>query len=137
MMGGEMKGEAMKLKNVRVNLASVNRVASQKTCEVVEVKTNYKRLDNGTPSREPESYSIVCAGNRYDTFAVKVLPTIASKVTKVSDALKKEQEVIIEFQNIKLSLYAMVNNGTLYSGVSGKADDFTIVSTTDDDEIIL
>lgn len=129
----------MKLKNVRTTLASVNRVASQKTCEVVEVKTNYKRLDDNTFSREPESYSITCAGNRYDTFAVKVLPTIASKVTKIVDALAKEQDVAVEFHGLKLSLYAMVNNGILYSGVSGKADDLTIVSNTDseDEEIIL
>ena len=121
----------MKLKNVRVLLSSVNRMASKKSCDVVEVKTNFKRLDDNTLSREPESYSIVCAGNKYDTFAVKVPPTIASKVTKLMEALSKEQDVEVEFQNLKLSLYAMVNNGTLYSGVSGKADDFTIVSTTD------
>lgn len=124
----------MKLKNVRVTLSSVNRVASQKACEVVEVKTNYKRLDDGTFSREPESYSIVCAGNKYDTFAVKVSPAIASKVTKIVDALANEQEVEIEFQNLKLSLYAMINNGTLYSGASGRADDLAIVSTSEPED---
>lgn len=123
----------MKLKNVRVTLASINRVASKKACEVVEVKTNYKRLDGGTFSREPESYSIVCAGNRYDTFAVKVSPATASKVTKVADALANEQDVEIEFQNLKLSLYAMLNNGVLYSGVSGRADDISVVNVLDDD----
>lgn len=127
----------MKLKNVRVSLSSVNRVASKKTCEVVEVKTNYKRLEDNTFSREPESYSILCAGNKYDTFGVKVLPAIADKVTQISDALKMEQDVEVEFQNLRLSLFAMVNNGTLYSGVSGKADDLIIVSTIDQEEEII
>lgn len=128
----------MKLRNVRIGLSSVNRVASQKNCEVVEVKTSYKRLDNGSFSKDDVDYfSLVLAGNKYDTFTVKIMPatnSIASKITQVADALAKEQEVIIEFKNLKLSLYAMLNNGTLYSGVSGKADDFTIVSTTDPEE---
>lgn len=129
----------MKLKNVRTTLASVNRVASQKTCEVVEVKTNYKRLDDNTFSKEVDFYTIVNAGNRYDTFNVKIPATKAKKVTELADKIQREEEVSIEYQNLRLSLYAIVNNGVLYSGVSGRADDLTIVSTTnpDDNEIIL
>ena len=129
----------MKLKNVRTPLSSVNRVASQKTCEVVEVKTNYKRLDDSTVSKEVDFYTIVNAGNRYDTFNVKIPATKAKKVTELAEKIQREEEVSVEYQNLKLSLYAIVNNGILYSGVSGKADDFTIVSAVnpEDDEIIL
>ncbi len=127
------------LKNVRVNLASVNRQASQKACEVVEVKTNYKRLDDNTIGKEIDFFTIVNSGNRYNIFNVKIPATKAKKVTELADKIQREEEVSIEYQNLRLSLYAMVNNGVLYSGTSGSADDFTIVSTTNpaDDEIIL
>ena len=70
---------------------------------------------------------------------MKIPATKAKKVTELADKIQREEEVSIEYQNLRLSLYAMVNNGVLYSGTSGSADDFTIVSTTNpaDDEIIL
>ena len=121
----------MKLKNVRLTLANVNRTTNAKDMEAIEVSVNRVRNEDGTMGRDIESYSIECAAY-HDTLKVKVGKEHAAKVTALQDALSNDLTVIVIFERLKLKPYAMIGaDGKLLSGVSAKADDFTFTTLDD------
>ncbi len=121
----------MKLKNVRLTLANVNRTTNAKDMEAIEVTVNRVRNEDGSMGRDVESYSIECAAY-HDTLKVKVGKELATKVTALQDALNDDVTVMVTFEGLKLKAYAMLDaNGKLISGVSAKADDFTFTKIDD------
>ena len=129
----------MKLKNLRLTLASVNRNPNARDIEAVEVKVNRKRNTDGTLSKEVDCYTIVCVGNKGDTLNVKVPSSLATKVTDLREALDADNVVMVEFSELRLTAYALLNGGTLYSGISGSAQGLSITSKTpaDPDDSIM
>ena len=121
----------MKLKNLRLTLANVNRTTNAKDMEAIEVTVNRVRNEDGTMGRDVDSYSIECAAY-HDTIKIKVGKELAAKVTELQDALSNDVTVMVTFEGLKLKAYAMLGeNGKLNSGVSGKADDFSFVVLDD------
>ena len=50
----------------------------------------------------------------------------AEKITKMHDALNADNDIIVTFENLKLTAYAMITSeGKLISGISGKAENFS------------
>ncbi len=129
----------MKLRNVRLTLANVNTTTNKRDMEVLETSVNRVKLDDGTWSRDVESYSIHCAAYRGDVLKVKVPKELAEKVTKLNDALGDDITVSVTFTGLKLKAYAMKGNGdnAIISGVSARADDFEFtVQNVDDFDVI-
>ena len=121
----------MKLKNVRLTLANVNRTTNAKDMEAIEVTVNRVRNEDGSMGRDVDSYSIECAAY-HDTLKVKVGKELATKVTALQDALNDDVTVMVTFEGLKLKPYAMIgSDGKLLSGVSAKADDFNFVKADD------
>lgn len=127
----------MKLKNIRLTLANVNTTTNRKDMEVVETSINRERLQDGTMGRDIESYSLHCTAYKGDILKVKVPKELADKVTKLSQALSDDVTVLVTFTGLKLKAYAMkASDGSIISGVSGRADDFEyIVQDSDDMDI--
>lgn len=127
----------MKLKNIRLTLANVNTTTNRKDMEVVETSINRERLQDGTMGRDIESYSLHCTAYKGDILKVKVPKELAGKVTKLSQALSDDVTVLVTFTGLKLKAYAMkASDGSIISGVSGRADDFEyIVQDSDDMDI--
>ena len=121
----------MKLKNLRLTLANVNRTTNAKDMEAIEVTVNRVRNEDGTLGRDVDSYSIECAAY-HDTIKIKVGKELAAKVTELQDALSNDVTVMVTFEGLKLKAYAMLGeNGKLNSCVSCKADDFSFVVLDD------
>lgn len=124
----------MKLKNVRLTLANVNTSISKKDMEVVETSVNRVRLDDGTMGRDVESYNLHCVAYKGDILKVKVGKELADKVTKLSQALCDDVTVLVTFTGLKLKAYALkAADGSIISGVSGRADDFDFEVQDSDD----
>ena len=118
----------MQLKNLKLDLSAVNRNKNATEIEAVDVGTNRKRNADGSYSKEIDTFTISCAANRGDTLKVKVPPECSGKMAELSTLLRSDATVMVKFTNLKLFAYAMQTNGNLYSGVSGRADDFEISS---------
>jgi len=124
----------MKLKNIRLTLANVNTTTNRKDMEVVETSINRERLQDGTMGRDIESYSLHCTAYKGDILKVKVPKELAGKVTKLSQALSDDVTVLVTFTGLKLKAYAMkASDGSIISGVSGRADDFEYTVQDSDD----
>lgn len=124
----------MKLKNIRLTLANVNTTTNRKDMEVVETSINRERLQDGTMGRDIESYSLHCTAYKGDILKVKVPKELADKVTKLSQALSDDVTVLVTFTGLKLKAYAMkASDGSIISGVSGRADDFEYTVQDSDD----
>lgn len=126
----------MKLKNLRLTTANVARTTNSKDFECIETSVNRVRNENGSYSRDVDSYSIHCSAYKGDILKVKVPKTLANKVTELSDSLSNDVTVMITFTGLKITPYAMIGtDGKLYSGVSAKADDFTFTTTSVDFDV--
>lgn len=124
----------MKLKNIRLTLANVNTATNRKDMEVVETSINRERLQDGTMGRDIESYSLHCTAYKGDILKVKVPKELADKVTKLSQALSDDVTVLVTFTGLKLKAYAMkASDGSIISGVSGRAEDFEYTVQDSDD----
>lgn len=124
----------LKLKNLRLTLANVNTTTNRKDMEAVDTSINRERLSDGTMSRDIESYNIHCVAYKGDILKVKVSKELAGKVTELSDALRDDVTVLVTFTGLKLKAYALkANDGSIISGVSGRADDFNFDVQNPDD----
>ena len=127
----------MKLKNVRLSLANVARTTNSKTMPVNETGTVKKRLEDGTFSDAIVNYTVECSARHGDTLKVKFPLSVAEKIEELNKLLRDDVTIEIAFTNLKLTPYALAgNNGSVISGVSASADDFTIVTTNADDIVI-
>lgn len=116
----------MKLKNIRLSLSNVNVTSSRKDMEVIETAVNRVRMEDGTMGKDVANYVLKCLANKADILNVKVGKEYASKITEIHDALNSEKIVTVVFEGLRLKPYAMIgNDGKLYAGVSGTAENFT------------
>lgn len=132
----------MRLKNVRLTLANVARTTNAKSMEVNSVGKVNKRDDAGNPTNVVDYVYADCAAYRGDTLRVKFPSSLEHKIDALKNKLEDDVEISISFEKLKLLAYALrANDGSVLSGVSAKAEDFTIVSTTadeiDPDDIIM
>ena len=123
----------MKLKNVRLTLANVARTTNAKTMSVNEAGAIYKKDEDGNRTTEIEGYFTDCSAYRGDTLKVKYPVTVAEKIKQLEKELQNDVTIEISFTGLKLIPYALKSsNDSVLSGVSAKADDFIIVSSTTD-----
>lgn len=125
----------MKLRNVRLTLANVARTTNSKTMPVNGTGTIKEKNADGTISDRIAQYTIDCSGYRGDTLKVKFDITVADKIAELNKLLENDMNVEISFVGLKLTPYALKSaDGTVLSGVSAKATDFTI-EKSDFDEL--
>lgn len=128
----------MKLKNVRLTLANVARTTNAKTMPVNGTGTVKERNEDGSLSDRIIQYTVDCSGYRGDTLKVKFDTNVADKIAELNKLLENDMNVEISFTGLKLTPYALkANDGTILSGVSAKATDFTIEKSDYDDFIDL
>ena len=127
----------MKLKNVRLTLASVARTTNSKTMPVNEVGVIYKQDAEGNRTDEIGGYTITCSAYRGDELKIKFPVTVAEKIADLRNKLENDVEIEVVFTNLKLTPYALkTKSGDVISGVSAKADDFAIASANLDELIM-
>ena len=123
----------MKLKNVRISLPNIATTTNAKTLSVNEVGTSYRYDEIGNKTDEIDFHFIECAAYRGDSLKVKFPAELTEKIEQLKKDLENDVEIRISFKNLKLTLYAMkAKDGSVLSGVSGKADDFTVETSVDD-----
>jgi len=125
----------MRLKNVRLTLANIARTSNSRTLEVISAGKSMKRDDSGNITTELDYPYIECAANRGDTIKVKFPVDLADKVDDLRKQVEENDDIInISFSKLKLTPYAMKTaSDTVLSGISAKAEDFTIESSIADD----
>ena len=121
----------MRLNEVRMSLANVvaNPTLGKDIVQVVEA-----RLDSDQ-NQVLVSVRLVVLTTKYSRNAVKLPYNEANKALyeQLKDKLKDSDYVTAVLVNPKVSPYAMINNGSLLSGISIKADSAKL--TDDDDEL--
>ena len=124
----------MKLKNVRLTLANVARTTNSKSMPANEAGFIYAKDDDGNWTTEIAACFIDCSAYRGDTLKVKFDASLKEKIVQLQKELENDVTIEIAFTGLKLTPYALKSaTGSVLSGVSAKADDFTIVSTSADD----
>lgn len=124
----------MKLKNVRLVLGNVARTTNAKTLPVNSVGTIYEMDENSKPTEKITGYTVTCSAYRGDELKIKFPLEVASKIDELKKQLENDVEIEISFSKLKLTPYALkTKSGDVISGVSAKADDFTIESNKSDD----
>ena len=124
----------MKLRSLRLNMSAVGRTSNSKTLEALAAGTINKRDDSGNTTDTVDYTYVDCAANRGDTLRVKFPAELKDKIADLRDQLEDDVIINISFEKLRLLPYALrANDGSVLSGVSAKADDFTIVSSTIDD----
>lgn len=119
----------MKLRSLSLTLANVARTSRDNTLEAVNAGIQKKRDENGGFTEEREFVYVECAVRRGDLLKVKFPAELSDKIVGLQHLLESDEIINISFVNLRLIPYAMTgNNGSIISGVSAKADDFTIES---------
>ena len=125
----------MKLKNIRLTLANVARTTNSKTMPVNDAGYVNKFDELGKKTDVVDYYFIDCSANKGDVLKVKfpVTPEIAEKIEQLKADLENDVDIEISFTGLKLTAYAIKSDsGSVLSGVSGKAEDFTVETSVDD-----
>lgn len=128
----------MKLKNVRLSLPNVARTTNSKSMPVNEVGEVHKMdKETGKPTDEIEALTVTCTAYRGDHLKIKFPVTVKEKWEQLKAELENDIDIEISFTNLKLTAYAMKSDaGSVLSGVSARADDFTIILPNGDDYLI-
>lgn len=121
----------MKLKNLKLNLESILDTPSNPIFQVIETNVNRVRNDDGSWTRDVESYSLTCGVRKRDTLKVKVGKEHALKVTEITTRLQRDDDVYVTFSGLTMRAYAMLSGGSVLSGVSANAEDFELVMPDD------
>lgn len=120
----------MRLKNLRLSISNVARTSNARTLAVNSVG----EIHAADRSNEIIGFSITCSVYRGDELRIKLPLTVQEKWEQLKIALESDINIEISFTALKLTAYALkTETGNIISGVSAKADDFEIVSTSADD----
>lgn len=124
----------MQIENLRITMASVARTPDATDMELNKVGKVYKRDEHNNPTSELDYLYAECAANKGDSLRVKFPKELESKIDELKAFLDDDVAVNIAFEKLKLKSYKFRRtDGEVLTGVSGKADDFTIVSSVVDD----
>lgn len=125
----------MKLKSLRLSLACIARTSNARTLAVNSVgEIHATDKETGRPLDEIIGYSIICSVYRGDELKIKFPITVKEKWEQLKIALESDINIEISFTALKLTAFALkTETGNIISGVSAKADDFEIASTSADD----
>jgi len=123
----------MKLRNLRLTMANIARKTNDKTLEVIGTSAIRSKNKDGSYSSDPIGYALECAAYRGDTIKVKFPTTVEADIEQVKELLAQDKLVEVSFTGLKLTAYAMPTDSGYLSGVSAKADSFTIAPTTGSD----
>ena len=128
----------MRLKNLRLTLANVARTTNAKTMPVNSVgEIHLQDETTGKPLDEITGYTVTCSAYRGDELKIKFPITVKEKWEELKAELENDVNIEISFTGLKLTPYAMKTaSGTVLSGVSAKADDFKIESSSADDLLL-
>ena len=127
----------MKLKNLKVTLANIARTTNTRTLDVISVGKIHKRDEDGKITKEIENLFIDCACRGGDSIKIKFPTSVEAKVTDLAKMLEDDVTVSISFTGLKLTPYALKKaDGSIISGVSGKAEDFAIEQSISDSDIL-
>lgn len=123
------------LRNLRLNLSNVAPTTNAKGLAVNSVREVYETDADGNRTGIVKEYVLECAGYRGAVLPVKFPTSIKEKFQEIKKSLDTSDVMItVSFTNLKLTPYALLTKqGTVLSGVSAKADDFNIISTSADD----
>lgn len=122
----------MKLRNLKLVLANVAGKNSAGGLLANGVSELREKDENGKYTKLI-GYAVECAVNRGDSLKVKFPLSIEQHFLKLKEMLDADMIVEIGFTNLKLTPYALkAQDGSVLSGVSAKADDFTIISSNAD-----
>ncbi len=114
-----------------------------KTFQVISVKNQYVYDEKRQRTDEIAKVIFECVARRGDSIKIKLPADISNDLSKVANLIKKNSTVYVKFKDLTLRPFAMLasdNTGTVFSGVCGSAENFTIVETVpapsfdDDDE---
>lgn len=124
----------MYLSNVKVDLSNLNQKdIPSDSADAVAV--NFKVPDKKTG--EIKAYDIVCVGRKGSNYSIRIpfSPENKEKINALQKRLAKDEivRVVPDSDSINISLYAFLGEkGNLVSGVSVKADTFSIADDEED-----
>ncbi|SFQ21272.1 hypothetical protein SAMN04487928_1244 [Butyrivibrio proteoclasticus] len=126
---------SMALSQLHLSTSSIAEKTSAKDFQAVEARINHKfDAATNTQLEEIDRISITVLGYRGSTPVVKLPINLVKKVTELKEKLDANNSVRIAFEGLKIKPYALINDkGSLISGVSCSADDFTITQCDEDD----
>lgn len=120
----------MKLRSLSLTLANVARTSRDNTLEAVNAGIQKKRDENGNFTEEIEFTYIECAVRRGDILKVKFPAELSEKIVSLQHSLEDDDIFNVSFKNLRIIPYAMKgNDGSVISGVSAKANDFSVESS--------
>jgi hypothetical protein len=123
---------AFPLNKLHLSLASVAKTTNAKGMEVSDTSTIYERDSEGRKLDKIIGYSITCSGYRGGLLVVKFPPSVEKKFKELQKELENDVEILISFSKLSLTAYALKGrDNNIISGVVGKAEDFTIISSID------
>lgn len=121
------------LRNLHLNLSNVAQTTNAKSMPVNGTNEIYERDENGQKTDTLKNLVVDCSGYRGATLSVKFPTTIKEKFDDLKKQLENDVNIQISFTKLKLTAYALkTDDNSVLSGVSAKADDFTIVSSIAD-----
>ena len=126
---------SMSLSQLHLSASSIAEKTSSKDFQAVEVRINHK-FDTTTNMQtdEIDRISLTVLGYRGSTPAVKLPINLTEKLTELKEKLDANYSVRVSFDGLRIRPYALINDkGTLISGVSCSADNFTITPCDEDD----
>ena len=121
---------SMSLSDLRLTLANVVADPSKPTVQVVDARTDTDDKQNIT------GYRLTMLACKYKRNPVKLPATPENRalVERLNDMFHTQDIVEISLTNPVVKAYSMSSNGSNFSGVSVKADSFSI---EDDDYILM
>lgn len=127
----------MFLRNLKLGIGNIGRTTNSKTLDVNRTGKSHKRDANGKITDVVECLFVECACRNGDSIKIKFPLEVEEKINELSKLLENDYTVAISFTGLKLTPYALKKaDGNILSGVSGKADDFTIEKSLNDDDLL-
>lgn len=122
----------MMLKDVRIGLENVVADPTKESIQIVGARSD---TDKDSKIIGVRLEALTRRGSR-NPVKFPLTDENRENMEKVKNLLSKQDSVSVVLVNPTVKLYAMLSNGNLISGVSIKADSFTIVEPEADDDLL-
>ena len=118
----------------RITLSTIAPKMSDKDVEIVELKNNYRRGEDGKPTQEQIGYLAEFLCTRGTTQSVKLPLTAKENVRKAQEALDREAVVRGKLIDLDMKVYSMLgSNGKPLTGITATASDLEIIKIEEAD----